>query len=131
LFTGSGSRRGNGGRRRLRGAGRRRGRALCGDGLAVVGAGDGVDDLGFGEVLGAFDLGHVADEHAVAHDLGLQAGCAVGVPLSFAAAGQRHPHAELAEAPAQQMSVDATVTKRVGYPAGPEFVHAQEDSEHS
>src|SRR5215469_9825628 len=63
-------------------------RALAGDGLVVVGAGDGVDDLGFAEVFGALDLGHVADEHAVAHDLGLQAGCAVGVPLSFAAAGQ-------------------------------------------
>ncbi len=37
--------------------GRRRCDALPGDGLAVVGAGDGVDDLGFAEVLGAFDLG--------------------------------------------------------------------------
>jgi hypothetical protein len=64
------------------------GRALSGDGLVVIGAGDGVDDLGFAEVLGTFDLGHVADEHAVAHDLGLQAGCAVGVPFGFAAAGQ-------------------------------------------
>src|SRR5215475_4827144 len=69
-------------------AGRRRGRVLPGDGLVVVGAGDGVDDLGFAEVLGALDLGHVADKHAIAHDLGLQAGCAVGIPLSFAAAGQ-------------------------------------------
>jgi hypothetical protein len=47
-----------------------------------------VDELGFVEVLGAFELGHVADEHAVAHDQGLQIGRAVGVPLSFAAAGQ-------------------------------------------
>jgi hypothetical protein len=106
-------------------AGRGRDRALCGDGLIVVRARDGVDDLGFAEVLGAFDLGHVADEQAVAHDLGLQAGCAVGVPFSVAAAGQAHADAELAGAPAQQVSVDATVTQGVGDPAGPEFVHAR------
>ena len=105
-------------------AGRGREGALAGDGLVVIGAGDGVDDLGFGEVFGAFDLGHVAHQHAVAHDLGLQAGGAVGVPLGFAAAGQGHADTELAKAPAQQVRVDATVTKGVGYPAGPEFVHA-------
>src|SRR5215470_5431468 len=105
-------------------AGRGRHRPLAGDGLVVVGAGDGVDDLGFAEVFGAFDLGHVAHQHAVAHDLGLQAGGAVGVPLSFAAAGQGHADAEPAKAPAQQVSVDATVTKGVGYSAGPELVHA-------
>src|SRR6185312_11192511 len=103
-----------------------RGRALAGDGLVVVGAGDGVDDLGLAEVLGAFDLGHVADEHAVAHDLGLQAGGAVGVPFGFAAAGQGHADAELAGARAQQVSVDATVTKGVGDPAGAELVHGRE-----
>jgi hypothetical protein len=106
------------------GAGRGRGRALLGDGLVVVGAGDGVDDLGFGEARRAFDLGHVADEHAVAHDLGLQAGGTVGVPLGFAATGQGHADAELAQAPAQQVSVDAAVAEGVGDPAGPELVHA-------
>src|SRR5689334_11800823 len=97
------------------------GRALAGDGLVVVGAGDGVDYLGFAELLGAFDLGHIADEHAVPHDLGLQAESAVGVPFSFAATGQGHPDAELAQARAQQMSVDATVTKGIGDPAGAEL----------
>src|SRR6266567_5653399 len=99
--------------------------ALAGDGLVVVGAGDGVDDPGLVEVLGAFDLGHVADEHAVAHDLGFEAGRAVGVPLGFAAAGQRHTDTELADAAAEQVSVDATVTKGVDHPAGPELVHAR------
>jgi len=62
--------------------------ALAGDGLVVIGAGDGVNDLGLVESLGTFDLGHVADEHAVLHDLGFEAGRAVGVPLGFAASGQ-------------------------------------------
>ena len=70
------------------GAGRRRDGALTGNGLVVIGAGDGVNDLGLVEILRAIDLGHVADEHAVAHDLGFEAGRAVGVPLGFAAAGQ-------------------------------------------
>ena len=100
-----------------------RGRRLAGHGLVVVGAGDGVNDLGLVEVLGAFDLGHVADQHAVAHDLGFQAGRAVSVPLGFAAAGQRHADAELAGA-AEQMSVNATVAEGVDHPAGAEFVHA-------
>jgi amino acid transporter len=106
------------------GAGRWRDGALAGDGLVVVGAGDRVDDLGLIEVLGAFDLGHVADEHAVAHDLGLEPGRAVGVPLGFAAARQRHADAELADAAPEQVSVDATVTEGVDHTASPEFVHA-------
>jgi ketosteroid isomerase-like protein len=105
-------------------AGRGRDRVLASDGLVIIGAGDGVDDLGLVEVLGVFDLRHVADEHAVAHDLGFEAGRAVGVPLRFAAAGQRHPDAELVGA-AEQVSVDATVTKGVDHPAGSEFVHAR------
>ncbi len=106
------------------GAGWGRNGALAGDGLVVVGAGDGVDDPGLVEVLGAFDLGHVADEHAVAHDLGFEAGRAVGVPLGFAAAGQRHADTELADAAAEQVGIDAAVTKGVDHPAGPKFVHA-------
>jgi hypothetical protein len=98
--------------------------ALVGDGLVVVSAGDGVDDAGFIKVLRAFDPGHVADEHAVADDLGFKAGRAVGIPLGFAAAGQRYADAELADAAAEQVSVDAMVTKGVDYPAGPKFVHA-------
>ena len=39
------------------GAGYGRGGALAGDGLVVIGAGDGVDDLGLLEFLGAIDLG--------------------------------------------------------------------------
>ena len=107
------------------GAGRGRDRALAGDGLVVVRADDGVDDLRFAEILGAFDLRHVADEHAVPHYLGLQAGCAVGVPFSFAAAGQWHANTELAAACSQQVSVNATVTKGVGYSAGHELIHAR------
>ncbi len=99
--------------------------ALAGNGLVVVGAGDSVNDLGLVEVLGAFDLRHIADEHAVAHDLGVEAGGTVGVPLGFATAGQRHPDAELAHAAAEQVSVDATVTKGINHPAGPELVHVR------
>ena len=111
-------------------AGKGRGRrggvgALACDGLVVVGADDGVDDAGLIKILRAFDPGHVADKHAVAHDLGFKAGRAVGVPLGFAAAGQRHADAELADAAAEQVSVDATVTKGIDHPAGPEFVHAR------
>jgi hypothetical protein len=105
--------------------------ALAGDGLVVVGAGDGVNDAGLIKVLRAFDLGHVADEHAVAHDLGFKAGRAVGVPFGFAAAWQRHADAELADAATEKVSVDATVTQRVDHPAGSEFVHAKQSSDRS
>ena len=97
--------------------------SLAGDGLVVVGASDRVNDLGLVEILGAFDPGHVADEHSVVHDLGLQAGRAVGIPLGLAAPGQRHAHAELADT-AEQVSVDAAATKGVDHPSGPELVHA-------
>jgi hypothetical protein len=97
--------------------------SLAGDGLVVVGARNSVDCLGLVEVLGAFDLGHEADEHAVAHNLGFETGRAVGVPLCLAAAGQRHTDAELVDAAAEQVRVDAAVTKGVDHPAGPEFVH--------
>src|SRR5260370_14403764 len=96
--------------------------APAGDGLVIVGADDSVNDAGLVKVLGAGDPGHVADQHAVAHDLGLKAGRAIGVPLGFATAGQRHPHAELADAAAEPVSVDATVTKGVDHSAGPAFV---------
>src|SRR6266700_2874302 len=75
--------------------------------------------------------GHDADEHAVAHDLGLQAGRAVGVPLGLATAGQRHADAELADAAAEQVRVDAAVTQGVDHAAGAEFVHAGNDSARS
>ncbi len=90
--------------------GRRRDGALPGDRLVVVGAGDGVHDLGLSEVLGPFDLRHVTDQHAVPHDLGFQASRAVGVPLRRTPARQRHTDAELAAAAAQQMRVDPAVT---------------------
>ena len=99
--------------------------ALAGDGLVVVGAGDGVNDAGLVEILRAFDPRHVADKHAVPHDLGFKTSGPVGVPLGFAAARQRHADAELADAAAEQVSVDATVTKGVDHPASPEFVHAR------
>ena len=88
----------------------RRDGALPGDRLVVVGAGDGVHDLGLSEVLGPFDLRHVTDQHAVPHDLGFQASRAVGVPLRRTPARQRHTDAELAAAAAQQMRVDPAVT---------------------
>ena len=103
-------------------AGRRRDLPQAGNRLIIVGAGDGIDDLGFIEVLRALDLGHVADEHAVPHDLGLKARGAVGAPLGLASAGQRHTHPELT-GPAVKMGVDAAVAEHVDYPAGPEFVH--------
>jgi EmrB/QacA subfamily drug resistance transporter len=88
----------------------RRDGALPGDRPVVVGAGDGVHDLGLSEVLGPFDLRHVTDQHAVPHDLGFQASRAVGVPLRLTPARQRHTDAELAAAAAQQMRVDPAVT---------------------
>jgi MFS family permease len=102
--------------------GRRRDGTQAGDRLVIVGAGDGVGDLGFVETLRALDLGHVADEHAVAHDLSLKARGAVGVPLGLAPAGQRYANPELTGS-AVEMSVDAAVAEDVDYPAGPEFVH--------
>jgi hypothetical protein len=99
--------------------------ALAGNGLIVVGAGNGVDNLGLVKGLRAFDLRHVADEHAVAHDLGFEAGRAVGVPLGLATARQRYADAELTDTAAEQVSVDATVTKGIDHPTGPEFVHAR------
>jgi MgsA AAA+ ATPase C terminal len=61
---------------------------LASDRLVIVCPGDSVNDLGLVEVLGAVDLRHVANQHAVAHDLGFEARGTVGVPLGFAAAGQ-------------------------------------------
>ncbi len=98
---------------------------LAGDWLVVIGADDGVNDAGLIKILRAFDPGHIADKHAVSHDLGFKAGRAVGVPFGFAAAGQRHADAELADARAEQVSVDATVAKGIDHPARPEFVHAR------
>jgi hypothetical protein len=71
-----------------RGAGWRGHGPLAGDRLVIVCPGDSVNDLGFVEVLRAGDLRHVANQHAVAHDLGLEARGTVGIPLGFAAAGQ-------------------------------------------
>src|SRR5262249_33362706 len=87
----------------------RRDTALPGDGLVVVGSGDRMHHAGLIEVRGAFDLGHVANEHAIAHDLGFQASRAVGVPLGLPAAGQRHPDAELADSASEQVGVDTAV----------------------
>ena len=61
---------------------------LASDRLVIVRPGDSVNDLGLVEVLGAVDLRHVANQRAVAHDLGLEARGTVGIPLGFAAAGQ-------------------------------------------
>src|SRR5690348_270336 len=108
-----------------RGTRLRRDGSLPGDGLVVIGTGNGVDDLRLVEVLGAFDLRHVSDQHAVEHDLRLEARRAVGVPLGVAAAGQRDTDAELVDTAAEQVRVDAAVTKGVDHPASPEFVHAR------
>jgi hypothetical protein len=101
----------------------RRGRALAGDGLVVVGPRDGVDHLLLGEVLGALDLGDVADEVSVLHDLGLEPGRAVSVPFRYTPVRQGHPHPELKGADFGEVRVDATVAKRVGDPAGPILLH--------
>jgi hypothetical protein len=98
---------------------------LASDRLVIVCPGDSVNDLGLVEVLGAVDLRHVANQHAVTHDLGLEARGTVGIPLGFAAAGQRYANAELAHATPEKVSVNATVTKGIDHPAGPEFVHAR------
>jgi len=46
--------------------------------------------------------------------------------VSYSASRPRaHADAELADAAAEHVSVDATVTKGVDHPAGPEFVHAR------
>jgi hypothetical protein len=80
------------------------------DRTLVVGADDGVNDAGLVKVLRAFDPGHVADQHAIAHDQGFEAGRSVRVPLGLAPAGQRQPDTELAVAATEQVSVDAAVT---------------------
>src|ERR1700745_888745 len=64
----------------------RRDGSLPGDGLVVVGTGNGRDDLRLVKARGAFDLRHVSDQHAVEHDLRLGARRAVGVPLGVSAA---------------------------------------------
>ena len=102
---------------------RRRGGALGRDGLVVVGAGDGVDDLVFVEVLRAFDRGHEPHEHAVLHHLRLKTGRAVVIPFGLAPAGQRDPDAEI-DGPAEQVRIHAAVAERVNHPAGLELVHA-------
>src|SRR5580704_16086364 len=107
------------------GAGRRCHGPLAGDRLVIVCPGDRVNDLGLAEVLGAVDLRHVADQDAVAYDLGFEARGAVGIPFGVAAAGQGDAHAELAYATSEKVCVDAAVTKGVDHPAGPEFVHAR------
>jgi hypothetical protein len=58
---------------------------LACDRLVIVCPGDSVNDLGLVEVLGAVDLRHVANQHAVAHDLGFEARGTVGIPLGVAA----------------------------------------------
>ena len=107
------------------GAGRRCHGPLASDRLVIVCPGDSVNDLGLVELLGAVDLRHVANQHAVAHDLGFEARGTVGIPLGFAAAGQGYANAELAHATSEKVSVNATVTKGIDHPAGPEFVHAR------
>jgi L-fuconolactonase len=113
---------------RQRRARRRRGRPLGGDRLVVVGPGDRVHDLRFAEVLGAVDLRHVADQHSVLHDLSLEPGRAVGVPLGLAAAGQGHAHAELVDPAPGQVRVDAAVAQLVDDVAGPVLVHGLKSS---
>ena len=54
-------------------------------------------------------------------DAGLHERAVVGV----AAAGQRDTDAELADTAAEQVRVDAAVTKGVDHPARPEFVHTR------
>src|SRR5262249_50181357 len=105
----------------------RRGRALAGDRLVVVGPRDGVDHLLFGEILRALDLGDVTDEVAVLHDLGLEPGRAVGVPFGHAPVRQGHPYPELIGAHLCEVCIDAAVAQRVSDPAGPVLLHPPKD----
>jgi hypothetical protein len=98
--------------------------ALTGDGLAVVGTGDGVHDLGLIEVLRPLDKRHVSDENAIAHHLGLKTCRPVGIPLRLAPARQGHTHAELASPPVQ-VSVDATIAEGVNHPERLELIHVE------
>ena len=104
--------------------GSRRGsdRELPGDRPVVVGPGDGINDLGLVKVLRALDLRHVSNKHAILHDLCLETGRPVGVPLGLAPAGQRHPHAVLTVA-SEQVSIDTAVTEGVDHPTRPELIH--------
>jgi hypothetical protein len=87
------------------------------DRLVVVGLRDRVDGLLLVEVLGAGDRRHEADQHAVAHDLRLEPGGAVGVPDRLPAVGQRDPHPELVDPGPLHRGVDALLPQPVGHPA--------------
>jgi hypothetical protein len=109
---------------RERGPRRGSDRAQPGDGLVVLGPRDGINDLGLVKVLRALDLRHEPDEHAILHDLRLEAGRPVGVPLGLAPARQRYTHAVLAVAPVQ-VSVDTTVTEGVNHATRPKLIHTK------
>lgn len=96
---------------------------MPGDGLVVVGARDGLNDLVFGEVLGSVDHGHKADEHAVTHDLSFESGGAVGVPDRLTPIREHHPHPELGHSGPFQVSGDAAFAERVNDQSGTVLVH--------
>ena len=105
-----------------RGSWRRLLGALAGNRLVVVRPGDGVDDLSLVEILGALNLRHVADQHAIPHDLGFKSRGAVVVPLGLTAAGQRDANTEVGCA-AEQVRVDAAIAESVNHPPGLELLH--------
>src|SRR5579872_3616602 len=91
--------------------------------LVVVGAGDGVDDLGLVEGLRPGDLRDEAHQVAVEQDLGLQPGGVLGAPDGLAPVPGRHLDRVGVDAGLPQMRRDSAVAQRVGYPTGAVLIH--------
>src|SRR5665213_919335 len=83
------------------------GRQPTRDGLVVVGAGNGIDDLRLVEVVRTFDDGYESDQHAVAHHLCFKFGSVVAIPHCLATSGQSYAHADLVDAFFRDACVDA------------------------
>src|SRR5579859_1809591 len=102
---------------------RRRGRALRGDRLVVIGTRDGVDDLRVVEVLRPGDRRYEADKHPVAHHLCLEAGRAVAVPDGLAVPIEYDADAELRRGHPGHVGRYPTLAQRVDDPSRLVLVH--------
>src|SRR3954454_16018022 len=92
--------------------------------VAVVGRGD---SRNHGRVVEAFrtrDLRHEPDQHAIAQNLRLQSGRAVGVPHRFAAIGYDDSHPGLENTGACEMRHHALVAERADDATCSVFLHA-------
>ena len=89
------------------------GLARRGDGLVVVGAGNGRHDLLLVEVLRPGDHRDEADELTVEHDLRLEAGRAVAVPDRLATARDTDAYAELVDPSLFHMGVYSALAQLV------------------